>query len=137
MEIAILLYLVMLGIWDYKNRSVPVLLLIAGGVLMLGMCIFQYVGGQLSCMEILQGIVPGLFTLFLAWITGKVGYADGIVLVQMGCCMGYRRGMILFCASMMLLSLYCLVLICFKKIGKNTKIPYFPFLALSYVFQGL
>jgi len=137
MNIAIGLYVSVLGIWDYKKRSVPVLLLIVGGVLMFGICIIRCVGGQLSYMEILLGVLPGMFTLFLAWITGKVGYADGIVLVQLGFCLGYRRGMLLFCVSMMLLSLFCLILICLKKIGKNTKIPYFPFLALSYLVQSL
>lgn len=137
MDIAIGLYVSVLGIWDYKKRSVPVLLLIMGGVLMLGIGIIRCAGGQLSYMEILPGMLPGMFTLFLAWITGKVGYADGIVLVQLGFCLGYRRGMLLFCLSMMLLSLCCLILICLKKIGKNSKIPYFPFLALSYLIQVL
>lgn len=137
MELVIGLYLGVLGIWDYKKRSVPMVLLIVGGILMFGIGILRWVGGELSYIEIIMGILPGIFTLFIAWITDKVGYGDGIVLVQMGICMGYRRGMILFCASMMLLFLCCLVLLCIKKVGKNTRIPYFPFLAFSYLIQCL
>lgn len=137
MEIVILLYLSVLGIWDYKKKSVPLLLLIAGGVLMVGAAGFRCMTGELLYMEILLGVLPGVFMLFLAWITGKVGYADGIVLVQVGICFGYKRGMLLFCASMLLLLLCCLALVCLRKVGKNTKIPYLPFLAFSYIIQSL
>lgn len=137
MEIVILLYLGVLGMWDYKKRRVPILLLIMGGVLMVGMGIFRCLAGELSYAEIMLGLLPGFFMLFLAWMTERVGYADGIVLVQLGFCLGYRRGTILFCVSMLLLSLCCMVLICVKKVGRNTKVPYFPFLACSYLIHGL
>jgi len=136
-KIVVLLYLILLGIWDYRKRSVPLALLILGGILMSGMSVLRCVRGELSCMEMGIGILPGVFMLCLGWMTGKVGYADGIVLVQVGMYLGYKKGALLFCVSMLLLSLSCLILICLKKVQRNTKMPYFPFLAISYLIQIL
>lgn len=129
-------YLIVLGIMDFWKRKVPVLLLLAGGIVFSGMGIKRCIQGEMLWQECVWGMIPGMVLLLVAGITKKAGYGDGIVLVQMGIYLGCERVLLLFCFSLLLLSGSCMVLLLLRKVNKNTRMPYLSFLAITY-FVGM
>lgn len=136
-EGVICIYLCILGILDFYKREVPILLLEIGGVLLVGLGIFQCTGNALGGVEAIAGILPGLFLILVACLTKKAGYGDGVVLIQLGVCLGFQKVMLLFCFSMFLISVVCMILLLARKVRKETKMPYLSFLAMSYTIWGL
>lgn len=80
-----------------------------------------------------MGVLPGAGMLLLAKCSHKAGYGDGIVLMQLGFGLGYRQLLLLFSVSLLLLSGISVLLLLLKKVGRNTRMPYLTFLALTYV----
>lgn len=132
METVILLYLGILGIWDLRHRCVPTIWLMAGLLLLPGIGISRCMGNELQWTELLLGMIPGMVMTLVAWLTKKAGYADGIVLLELGACLGYREVVVMFCFSLLLIALASAVLLVLRKVGRNTKIPYLPFLFVVY-----
>lgn len=129
-------YLLVLGFFDVWKRKVPMWLLI-GGMVFPGVAIYRCIQGEMSWAECLCGLLPGLLLLSVARITGKAGYADGIVLMQAGMYMGGSRIGLLFGFSLLLLSVSCVLLLLLQKVNKNTRMPYLTFLAVTYVMAML
>lgn len=128
-------YLILLGILDAWKRKVPVLLLLAGGIVFGGMAINRCIQGEVLWQECIWGMIPGLVLLAVAGITGKAGYGDGIVLMQVGMYLGCERLLLLFGFSMLLLSGSSIVLLLLRKVTKNTPMPYLAFLAITYLIE--
>lgn len=134
------LYLVILGAMDIKEKKVPVWLLVLGMLGAVAVSLSEGFGdgtnwqGNLGGMlvEKLIGMLPGFFLLIMAYLTGKAGYGDGIVLLLSGILHGYRFTMALLCGSLLLVFLVCVLLLLFRKVGRDTRIPYLPFLAAAY-----
>lgn len=137
MMLVVLIYLTILGIQDYREGSVSVLWLAAGVGILTGLGIYRCVQGELLWTEMLLGIIPGAFLLAIAGLSGKAGYADGVVLIELGVCLGYREIMLLFGFSLLLLSAVSILLLFLRKVRKNTKLPYLPFLAIVFILRQL
>ncbi len=137
MNIIVFIYFMSLGIMDLLKRRVPFFLLFVGGALLPGIGCYRCVQEELGWMEVIVGIFPGLFMVLVAWLTKKAGYADGVVLIQVGVCLGYHKALLLYCFSMLLLSGVCIILLIFRKVKKETKMPYLSFLAMAYLVQIL
>lgn len=134
-KIVILIYLTVLGVWDCQERKVPLGLLIIGGAAAFSAGIYRCTQGQLWWMESLFGVIPGVFLLLVARLSGKAGYADGLVLIELGVCMGFREAILLFGFSLLLLSVCSMVLLLLRKVHKNTKMPYLSFLAVIFLVR--
>lgn len=126
------IYLVILGLRDLKKRSVPVCWLIAGAVLMAVVGIYNCGKGEQTVFSMLVGVIPGLMLCLLARATGKIGMADGILLLELGVGYGYRKAMILLCGSLFLLALVSILLMMSGKVKKNSRVPLFPALAMVF-----
>ncbi len=68
-------------------------------------------------------------------ITGKTGLADGIVLLATGLFLEPGSGFAVFSLSLFILALFSVALLLMGKAGRNTKVPYLPFLWLACVIQ--
>lgn len=137
MMLVVLIYLTILGIQDYREGSVSVLWLAAGVGILTGLGIYRCVQGELLWTEMLSGIIPGALLLAIAGLSGKAGYADGVVLIELGVCLGYREIMLLFGFSLLLLSVVSILLLFLRRVRKNTKLPYLPFLAIVFILRQL
>lgn len=133
----IFIYLAVLGVWDYRERKVPLWLLTMGGAAAFGTGIHRYIQGEMQWTELLLGVIPGVFLLLLARFSKKAGYADGLVLTELGVCLGYREVMLLFGFSLLLLSVCAIVLLLLRKVHRNTKMPYLTFLAVVFLMRQL
>lgn len=137
MTLVILIYLVILGIKDYVDRKIPLLWLVVGAFVLTGMGIYSCVQGKILWTDMLLGLMPGVLLLVIAWLSGKAGYADGVVLIELGVCLGYRESVLLFGFSLLLLSVVSVTLLFLRKVRKDTKMPYLPFLAVIFLLRQL
>ena len=80
----------------------------------------------------LLGVLPGLAMLAVARITGKVGYGDGFVLLNVGLWTDYQTCILALCFSLLLMSGFSIGMLWTKKANRRTRLPYIPFLAAVY-----
>lgn len=132
--IFVTLWLFWLSVSDMRCCRVPVWLLAAGGM-GIGLALL-YRGNADAPIEVLKGIFPGTVLLGTGLVTKKVGYGDGITVLLLGMLLGVGRILILFAISLFLISAYSLGLLMLGRAGRNTKIPYMPFLAAAWVLAG-
>lgn len=90
--------------------------------------------GDMQLPEMIFGVVPGAVVLLIAKVSEKAGYADGVVLMELGFCLGYRCSLQIFCLSLFLLSVISVLLLLLKKVHRNTKMPYLTCLAVTFAF---
>lgn len=126
-------YLMVLSFFDIKEKQVPVLLLAAGLVIGLGISVYNCLRGREQWLAVLIGILPGVFLLLVAAMTKKAGWGDGIVLTALGLICGYRESIFLLTISLLSMSVLSVILLVFRKVGRNTALPYLPFLGLAYI----
>ncbi len=132
-----LLYLIVLSIYDWKIQKVPVYLLAAGVLAILLLSVYKIRMQDISFMQLILGLIPGSLLILVAWITGKAGYADGIAMLILGVIIGYRNGILILCMSLLILAVVSIVLLFFHKVKKNTKLPYLPFLTITLFIQQI
>lgn len=123
-------WLFAISILDIKCRKVPVWLLAVGGVFALpALCLS---GGSRELFQALRGMLPGILLLAAAFFTGKAGYGDGIVLLALGA-VSKGRGALLLGISLIFMSMASVVLLALRKVDRDTKIPYLPFLTAAWL----
>ena len=130
-----MVWLGILSVWDIRHRAVPVILLRIGLVLAGGSSLWEWGAGEKNLFGLFLGVIPGVCMLLVAMFTHQAGCADGIVLLTLGLVYGYRANMLLLCGSLMLLSICALVLLCLKKVHKDTRLPFLPFVSVMYALQ--
>ena len=137
------IYLGCMGIFDCREKKIPVWLLVPGMVIGVACMVCRIwevmVNGDgqgsifLSLVFSMTGLFPGILLLLVAWSSKKVGYGDGIVILCLGAMLEYSKvaGIILW--SFGLMSACSLVLLLLKKVKKESTLPYLPFLFFGYV----
>ena len=130
------LWLLALAGMDIWRKRVPIWLLALGGIFVTVMSFCDAWNGQFEGRGLLWSILPGIVLLAVAILTKKAGWADGVVVLFLGIVTGYRECILSFTLSMLFISAVSLVLLAFKKVRKNTKLPYLPFLCAGYFVQA-
>ena len=133
-EIILGIWLVVQGGIDFKYKEIPLWISILGGIIGFIFCIIE----NRSVTSVLSACIPGILILGFSWLTKEViGYGDGIVLLVMGIYLTFSEllsiGMMAFCVAGVVA---LLLLVLFKKNG-SYRIPFIPFLAISYGIQYL
>ncbi len=130
-EMIVAVVLSLFGIWDIKKRAVPTIFLVVGLLMSILCGVWECVSGCREWFSICCGILPGIVMLVVAWLTDMMGYGDGMVLILMGILYGYKACFFVLCISLFLLSIVSVILLAARKVKRNTKIPYIPFLGLA------
>ena len=125
-------YLLAVSIFDYKEKAIPVLFLAAGEILVGADVVYNVIVGEVTWYQPVLGMMPGAVLLVLARITEKMGYGDGIVLLMIGGITGYRGSLLVLCMGSFFASIFCVMLLAVRKVKKNSRIPYIPFLTGAY-----
>ncbi|MDE7251502.1 MAG: hypothetical protein K2O32_00955 [Acetatifactor sp.] len=135
-RITLLLYLILLAVLDWREQKVPLMLLWGGCGMALGFHIFTLLQNVTDwrwlLISALLGMLPGLAMLIVARLTGKAGYGDGFVLLNVGLWTDYKTCVLVLCFSMLFMSCFSIGMLLTKRAGKSTKLPYIPFLAAVY-----
>lgn len=135
----LLLYLVVLAVYDWKEQKIPLVLAGGGLVVALAMNVYRVVyyadNWKWLVLSILLGMLPGVYMLTVAYLTGKAGYGDGITLMNIGMFTNYKTCILLWGFSMVFLSFFSVGLLCLRRANKDTRIPYLPFLTAAYAVE--
>ena len=132
----IALWLGILALMDIWRKRVPVWLLAVSGICVTCVSAREIWQGSMGSAEIMWGILPGFILLLTAVFSKKAGWADGVVLLLLGGMTGFRACTFSFILSMLAISVISLTLLMMKRVGKNTKMPYLPFLWVGYLVQA-
>lgn len=130
------LYLLLLSIWDMRERRVPILLLTLGSVISAVVVVCGGITGKIIWLQPIIGALPGVLLLVIAALSGKAGYADGIVLLWIGMVWNYKEGLAVLGISLFMISFVSVVLLLLHKVKKHTRIPYIPFLAAAFFIMS-
>lgn len=132
-----IIWLSALSILDIRKRNVPVWLLAAGGIMAVVVTVYRQ---NVSCEYTRTGhgligmaMLPGILLLATAFATKKAGYGDGIVLMILGVLAGGEKCLLIFAISLFLGAFVSLILLVFRKVKRDTKIPFLPFLAVGWL----
>ncbi len=118
------------GVSDMRKRTIPLAAVVLGGLLGLGIDVWQMSKGNISFGEVGLAVLPGCFFLLVSFLSReKVGYGDGLLLVVVGLFTGFYRCMVMVSIGLLLLSVTALVLLVLHKVHRNSKLPFVPFLA--------
>lgn len=136
MTIGVICYLAVLSVYDIRTGKIPVVWLIAGSAAAAGVMGYQiYMGNYRTFFQqILPAWIPGGFFLIMGKTTGKVGYADGWVLMILGSILGFTVAMAAFLAGIFIAAAAAGILLVLKRVGKNDRLPFLPFLTAGVVF---
>ncbi len=132
-EVIILCVLIFWSIQDIKTGQLPLLSLVlalAAALLWKGFAM------EVSARELLLlglSLLPGVAMLLLALTSKAAGTGDGLALIVLGVILGLSKILLLLCVSLCLMSLVSLFLLVCKKVSKQTRIPYLPFLTAGYL----
>lgn len=125
-------FLSICAVFDIRKREIPLALLMLGMITAAGIDVWQMVNRTLSIAEVGAALLPGTFFLAVSFLTGeKVGYGDGLLLLTEGllaglyrCCFALLIGLVTACVC-------SLLLLVFRRVQKNSVIPFAPFLAIG------
>ena len=132
----LIVFLFTSGIFDIKKKSIPLPLIVGGGIVLLFLSLLDH---NMNWMVSILGAVLGAVLLLLSKILrGAIGVGDGLVVLLVGFVMGIYGGCVVLFYSLFLASLFSIVMLCLKKLKKKDSIPFIPFLFISYlgVFLG-
>ena len=138
--VCLLCYFMVLSVYDIRTRKIPMSWLIIGGVAALVNLIY------LGCCrpplefwsELLKSWAPGLLMLLAGWLGGRVGCGDGCVLLVAGSILGSEKITAVFLGGLLIAAMTAGVLLAFRKVKKNDKLPFIPFLTVSaLVLEGM
>lgn len=131
--ILLFFWLTGLSLSDIRYRKVPVWMILLGGVAIVGIGVYGCVRNENGILPFFIGMVPGTALILLAVGTQKAGCADGIVLMLLGCILGFRECILTAILSLVMISALSAVLLILKKADIRTRIPYIPFLTIGFV----
>lgn len=134
-------YLIVLSVFDGRECKVPIGL-IKGGflvtfVFVLWRCIGNPTEWKWYVLAALLGMLPGMFFLGMSYITGKVGAGDGLVMMVVGMLVGYKECLMLVAFSLLLMSIWCIGILCSRRGNRHSRIPYLPFITVVYMISLL
>lgn len=128
--IVCLLYLLPAAVWDLRTRMIPGWYLLAGLIGGLTGRIAAMAMGKLSWQDLVLSVQPGTFLLLVSRVTGeKIGYGDGAFFVVMGLLAGWSLCLMVLMLSVLLSSVYAMVLFLRRKGNRQSRIPFLPFAA--------
>lgn len=86
---------------------------------------------------ILLDLIPGVLMYVLSKLSPRsIGEGDALVLIFIGSVVGYMKEMQFLIISVFLAGLIALILFALKKVDRNTKLPFVPFLSVGVLAGG-
>lgn len=129
----IALFLLLCSVQDIKEKKISVKMLVLSGGLFLALSLLF---DEISLERRMENMLPGVIAFMTAFLTREqVGYGDAVCLVVLGSVVSadILWGAIL--GGLFLLSACSVVLLMRKKAGRNTTLPFIPFLTAGILWQ--
>lgn len=132
MQLSLFLYLLIGTYMDVKDRKINFLYIIIGVLIAFLTRIILYYLGYGNGMEIIYGMIPGICFFMMHLIAKEsVGQADGYIILIVGLLTTLEDVLKIIGFAMIICCFTCIFLLLLKKVKRNTKVPFIPFLLLS------
>lgn len=122
-------YLLAMAVIDGRKREIPIL----PGVICLVCIIAGQMANNVSWRVWMPGMLVGVILFAVSKASrGAIGEGDALVYTLTGALLGITGNMELLLISLLLCSLVSLGLIVFRRVGRQYKIAFVPFIAIAY-----
>lgn len=89
-------------------------------------------------MEMLAGIIPGIFCLALSFLSRQgLGYGDSALILLCGLSVGFSDCMAVLCTSFFCSGIWALILLGVCRKGRKSEMAFVPFLAVGILVLGI
>lgn len=130
-RIVFALYLVILTVMDLKRRKLKLSVLLAGGIFIPA---GVFCSSGVSPVYLAAGGAVGAVFLGISKITEEsLGYGDSILILIMGCFIGFWDILTLLMAAFMMAAVFSLVLLIRGRFRRKDSFPFVPFLTAAYI----
>jgi leader peptidase (prepilin peptidase)/N-methyltransferase len=130
-EIVALVGLLILSAEDLWKKEIA---LLTAAVMAVGGALCSLLGGAWTDVSVLLQFIPGLLVLLFARVSGEcIGYGDGWVLLSLGCFLDVEELVSLCMIALSCAGVVALFMLLVLRRGRQTRIPFVPFLLLGYV----
>lgn len=133
MEINKIVTWILLGIccvYDLSYKKIPLLFLLCGAAF--GTVLLWR--GDVVWGEVMFSLVPGVILLLMGFFSGeKIGYGDGALVIVLGILEGGANCLWDVAIGLLVLMIVVTILLMLKKVGKETEMPFAPFLLVAHV----
>lgn len=126
-------YLTVLAICDVRTKKIPMVWLKIGYIVAAAYVVWQGINQPFDTFwpELIKSLGPGMLLLAAGRVSGKIGEGDGCVLLVVGSILGSKKTLLVFSGALFLAALTGTILLVLGKAGKDSKIPFIPFLVLA------
>ena len=130
-RIVFALYLVILTVMDLKRRKLKLSVLLAGEIFIPA---GVFCSSGVSPVYLAAGGAVGAVFLGISKITEEsFGYGDSILIMIMGCFIGFWDILTLLMAAFMMAAVFSLVLLIRGRFRRKDSFPFVPFLTAAYI----
>lgn len=131
-KVVFIIFLFICAVFDIKKKEIPIILIIIGIISSFGINIWQIFKGTISIAGVGASLLVGVFFLLISFCTKeKVGYGDGMILIVSGLVLGFDRCFLGLCISLILSSVFALLLLLLRKVEKTSGLAFVPFLTIG------
>ncbi|HIY19146.1 MAG TPA: prepilin peptidase [Candidatus Blautia avistercoris] len=118
---------------DWKLKEISLWSLLFINLMGMGLCMGNTLREN-QWGELALGYVPGIALIGLSILTkGKIGMGDGLILLSLGNFMRIKEVFLVLGMGLLLCSFWSGILLVARKAGKNSRIPFVPFLFAGYL----
>lgn len=124
-------FLFICALCDFKERRIPVLLLIFMNVVAV---FFHCFSPKVSLVSVGAGVMIGILFLGISkWTKEAVGYGDSWLMLILGIYLGGLKVLELLLLASLLSGVVSLFGLCVLKWKRNNTLPFVPFMLVSYL----
>ena len=123
------IYVTVMAVIDIRKREIPVIPGIVCTVVITFLQLFRGIGWQ--------AWLPGVIVSGILWFAGRishgaVGMGDAMVYLVLGVGLGFFESMEVLTISLFLAAMAGVILMIWRRVGRNYAMPFVPFTAAAY-----
>lgn len=126
------IWLTALSVEDVRQKRISLWQIGMGVPLVVWSLAQGVVQEEIAMGQLLLWTLPGVILLVMS-LTKKVGYGDGTVVLLLGLMERDDHFAGLLLCSMVMMSVVSVLLLILRKAGKDTRLPYLPFLLVAWL----
>ena len=128
-RIAIMLIAMIASIGDIRKKEISGGLLVLSGICSAGYVLLELILSKFSITGALLSLVPGIFFLFLSFISKEsIGYGDGLLITLISMPFGFNALCVGIVSGLFFSTLISIFILITSLGNKKTRIPFVPFL---------
>lgn len=133
-QIATIIYLGVLSIYDLRSKRLPIYIFVIGGIAGIVLLILEK---NIGFLNLIVNLSPGIALLIIGRLTRQaIGYGDGLAVLIMGLFQSINIVMLSLLMGITLSGFVALILLLFFHKSKKSELAFIPFLAIAFLISG-